>query len=183
MRVVAGKRRGKKLEGLSTSEMRPTTDKVKESIFNVIQFRIEGKVFLDLFAGSGQMGIEALSRGAKGAIFVDCKKSSIDIIKKNIKSCGFSDNSIIINQDFLSYLKSTSDHFDIAFLDPPYKAGILEDALKLAEKRMNKDGVIICECPFEKQMPQEVGNFILYKKYQYGKIAVLLYLDKEEDIL
>lgn len=180
MRIVAGSLKGKKLEGTSSSKMRPTTDKVKEAVFSIIQFKIIGKKFLDLFAGSGQMGLEAISRGAKHAFLVDSQKSSIDFIRKNIKSCGCEDSTTVLFRDSVSFLKTTKEKFDIAFLDPPYETGLLEKTLPMLVHIMNDTGVIICECPFDSNIIENVGPFSLHKKYKYGKIAILVYLNEKE---
>ena len=111
MRVISGQKRGKKLEALVGDTVRPTTDKVKESIFNVIQFDIFGAKFLDLFAGSGQIGIEALSRGAQLATFVDKNKESINVVKRNLSSTGFEKNAKVINMDSILFLEKSSEIF------------------------------------------------------------------------
>lgn len=177
MRVISGKKKGKKLELLKSDTVRPTTDKVKESIFNVIQFDIVGANFLDLFAGSGQIGIEALSRGAKNVTFVDKNRNSINVIKKNLFVTDFLKDSKIINIDALVFLQSQHNYFDIAFLDPPYNTDLLEKSLSMIENVMSKNGIIICEHNIEKFLPNEVANFTLFKIYKYGKIAVSIYMN------
>lgn len=175
MRVITGTARGRRLITLEGDDVRPTTDKVKEALFSIIQFELEGRRVLDLFAGSGQLGIEALSRGAKSAVFVDKSKKSIEIVKANLNSTGLGKNASVINSDSLSFLKTRLDKFDIAFLDPPYSKGILQQALQLMPKVMSESGVIICESPKEEVLPDEVGNFAVAKKYCYGKMALTTY--------
>ena len=175
MRVISGKSRGKRLETLSGGLVRPTTDKVKESIFNIIQFDLQDKSFLDLFSGSGQMGIEAISRGAKEAIFVDKSKRSIEVVKRNLKSVGLCSQALVINSDYRSFLEKTNFNFDIAFLDPPYGTGILQKALDVVINVMNRDGIIICENEVNENLPSLIKNFYCTKKYKYGKIAVSIY--------
>lgn len=177
MRVISGKSRGKKLETLSGGLVRPTTDKVKESIFNIIQFDLQGKSFLDLFSGSGQIGIEAISRGAKEVIFVDKSKKSIEVVKRNLKSLGFCSQAWVVNSDYLSFLEKSNFNFnfDIAFLDPPYGTGILQRALDVVIDVMNRDGIIICENEVNENLPSFIKNFYCTKKYKYGKIAVSVY--------
>lgn len=172
MRVISGSARGRRLKTLEGNDVRPTTDKVKEAMFSAIQFQIPGAVVLDLFAGSGQLGIEALSRGASKAIFVDKSRSSINIITENILTAEFNKSSKIVNMDSLDYLKSTSDKFDIVFLDPPYNKGILEQVLPLLENHMNEGGRIICEHEQRLLLPEKIGEMHLKKKYKYGKIEI-----------
>ena len=175
MRVISGIAKGRKLIPLPGNDVRPTTDKVKEAVFSAIQFDIEGRRFLDLFAGSGQMGLEALSRGAVSAVFVDSSQESLKITKENVAACKFEDCSKIVRSDALSYLAMTNETFDIAFLDPPYKAGLLDKALALLSEKMSNFGIIICEHPPEVSLPEEVAQFKVFKKYRYGKINVTTY--------
>lgn len=179
MRVISGKKRGKRLETLKGESVRPTTDKVKESIFNVIQFDLSGCKFLDLFAGSGQMGIEALSRGAAHATFVDDSRNSISVIKRNLISTDFYKDSKVVNMESILFLKKQQDLFDIAFLDPPYKVGLLEKVLKLIPNAINENGIIICENPIDEELPKTIKGFILQKEYIYGKIKVSVYRNKD----
>lgn len=179
MRVISGKKRGKRLETLKGESVRPTTDKVKESIFNVIQFDLSGCKFLDLFAGSGQMGIEALSRGAAHTTFVDGSRSSIGVIKRNLIITGFCENSKVVNMDSVLFLKKQKERFDIAFLDPPYKVGLLEKTLELIPDIINKNGIIICEHPVDEELPGVIKGFILQKEYIYGKIKVSVYRGRD----
>ncbi len=175
MRVITGIAKGKRLKPLDSMDIRPTTDRVKEAVFSAIQFDIEGRVFLDLFAGSGQMGIEALSRGARFAYFVDSSPEAIKICSENVVSAGFKDSSLIVRRDANSFLSSLSEKVDIAFLDPPYKTGLLEaSALKVADY-MKDSGIIICEHPLEEVLPENFGEFKIFKKYRYGKICISIY--------
>ena len=118
MRVITGKARGRKLITLSGDDVRPTTDKVKESVFSIIQFEVEGRRFLDLFAGSGQMGIEALSRGAKSATFLDLRKDAISVVRKNLEALNLAEDADVRCTDSLGFLRSTSEKFDVVFVDP-----------------------------------------------------------------
>ncbi len=179
MRVITGAARGRRLitpEGLS---VRPTTDAVKESVFSIIQFSIEGRRFLDAFAGSGQMGIEALSRGAKYACFVDNSRESVSVIKKNLALTGLSERAGVFMSDTLSFMKNTGEAFDTVFLDPPYSKGLLQQALTLAAGITNRGGYIICEHPADEFMPDYVGDFRLKKTYKYGKIRISVYTQEE----
>lgn len=176
MRVISGTAGGKNLKTLSGGDIvRPTTDRVKEAVFSSIQFITEGACFLDLFSGSGQIGIEALSRGAKNAYFIDSSKNSIDVIKSNLKTVGFEDKSYVVHSDFKTFLNNTNEKFDIIFLDPPYKTGLLQEALPYAIKCINKNGRILCECPIDEELPEVVGDFIAFRKYKYGNIKITAY--------
>ncbi len=179
MRVITGKARGRKLETLSGEKVRPTTDRIKEAIFSILQFDIEGRRFLDLFSGSGQMGIEALSRGAKEAVFVDSSKNSIAVIKRNLQSTALQENAKILNIDSLSFLAMKNGQFDIAYLDPPYGTGLLQEALPLVAQIMRKSGVIICESPINEKILSNYGEFLLDREYRYGKIKIYTFRHKD----
>ena len=175
MRIITGSRRGRKLKTLEGLAVRPTPDRVKEALFNILQFNVEGRVFLDLFAGSGQIGLEALSRGAALCVFVDSAKESIRVVEKNIQSTGLGDRAKVVGSDFAAYLRGSREMFDIAFLDPPYRTGLLEQALPLVAQRMNPGGVILCEHPKDEALPEAAGAFRLHKTYRYGKIMLTSY--------
>ena len=131
MRVITGTAKGRVLETLSGDDVRPTTAKIKESVFSMIQFQIQGRNFLDLFAGSGQMGIEALSRGAASATFVETRRQAVATVKKNLQTTNLSENAQVFNMDCISFLSMKKGEYDIAFLDPPYKTGLLQKAMEL----------------------------------------------------
>lgn len=175
MRVITGSARGRRLRTLEGNDVRPTTDKVKEAIFSIVQFDIEGSAVLDLFAGSGQMGIEALSRGAKSCIFIDNSRSSIEVTKENVDAVGFRTQSVISNMDSIDFLKTCKYTFDLAFLDPPYNKGLIEKALPLLCEKMSQRGIILCEHEKGLELPDECGNMFKHKTYKYGKIEVTTY--------
>lgn len=176
MRVITGSLRGKKLITLDGIDVRPTTDKVKEAIFSIIQFDLPGASVLDLFAGSGQLGIEALSRGAKHCVFVDKSRESIAVIKENVESCKLNQSARVLNYDAVEYLKMSPGGFDIALLDPPYEQGLIEKSLTLLESKMADGGLVICEHETGLDLPEEFGRLKLRKKYRYGKkVSVTLY--------
>lgn len=179
MRVITGKAGGRKLETLNGNDVRPTTDMVKEAVFSIIQFDIEGRGFLDLFAGSGQMGIEALSRGAQKAIFVDASKNSLAVIKRNLEATGLINGAEVVNSDSISFLKRCDEHFDIAYLDPPYRKGLLQKVLEILPMFMNNSGKIICEHPHDEKLPESVGKFTVKRHYRYGKIMLTLYVHED----
>lgn len=175
MRVITGTARGKRLLTLEGEAVRPTADRVKEGMFSAIQFQVEGRSVLDLFAGSGQLAIEALSRGAAKAVLVDLAKESLSVAEKNLAATGLLGKARLVRSDFASYLLSCRETFDLAFLDPPYRAGLLQKALPLVADRMNPGGSIFCEHPIEEVLPEKAGNFLKKKEYRYGKILVTLY--------
>lgn len=175
MRVITGSARGRVLKTLEGEDVRPTTDRVKEAIFSIIQFEIEGREVLDLFAGSGQLGIEALSRGAAYATFTDLSKDAVSVIKSNLLSTGLHKNSAVLQSDAMTFLRNSRKKFDIIFMDPPYSKGILQKALPLAAEVVNDGGVIVCEHPYGQELPETVGDFALYRSYKYGKLGVTVY--------
>ncbi len=181
MRVITGIARGKNLKTLDGNDVRPTSQKVKEAVFSAIQFDIEGRRVLDLFAGSGQLGIEALSRGARSTVFVDNSAASIKIIKQNIESTGFENLSKVYMSDYSSFTAMSRDIFDIVFLDPPYKQGLLVPALKSVLPLMSDFGIIVCEYPPEVEIPESIGGFQIAKTYRYGKINVSVYRKGADD--
>ncbi len=183
MRIITGTKRGKKLLSLEGESVRPTTDRVKEALFDILQFSLEGRRFLDLFAGSGQIGLEAVSRGAEKVCFVDSSKAALRVVEKNIALTGFSQQSHVFLGDFETFLSATSETFDIAFLDPPYRTGLLERALPLTVKRMAPGGTLICEHPRDEELPERVGAFQKQKTYRYGRILLSVYRksDKEKE--
>ena len=175
MRVITGHARGKRLQTLKGEAVRPTPEKVKEAIFSSIQFDIEGRQFLDLFAGSGQMGIEALSRGAVGCCFCDTSADAIEMIRKNLADCGLADKARVCKTDYAAFLASQTDMFDIAFLDPPYQAGLLLPALGKTVRVMRPYGMILCEHPDDVVLPDHVAGFVRTKQSKYGKVFISFY--------
>ena len=150
MRVITGSARGRRLKELEGMETRPTTGKVKESIFSILQFDIEGRRVLDLFAGTGQLGIEALSRGARECVFIDQRKDAVNLIRENVKLCDLTDNAVVRQGDSMAYLKS-GEKFDIIFLDPPYGSKLLGEALEQITKFdiCREHGIIVAESAVE----------------------------------
>ena len=174
VRVITGSQRGRKLFTLEGNDVRPTTDKVKESIFNIIQFDVPDAKVIDLFAGSGQLGIEALSRGADSCVFVDASSKSIAVVEENLKITNFREKSKTVRSDALGYLDRVIEKYDIALLDPPYKAGLMEDAIERIAPHINENGVIVCETGSEEFLPENIEGFAS-KRYKYGKIALTVY--------
>ena len=158
-------------------ETRPTTGKVTESLFAIIQFDSEGRRVLDLFAGTGQLGIEALSRGAAGCTFVDQRKEAVALVRSKLKLCQLSDKARVVQGEGLSFLSTVREPFHLIFLDPPYKAELLENALKkIAEIDMlTENGIIICESPADKVLPELPQPYQKGREYRYGKIKITVY--------
>ena len=175
MRVITGTLKGKRLTSPEGRDVRPTPDRVKEGLFSALHFDIEGRRILDLFAGSGQLGIEALSRGAKSCVFVDSSKESVKIIKSNISACGLEDKTQVCGMDFASYCAMSNEVFDYVFLDPPNSAGLLTPAIKAVLPLMSDYGAVICEHPPEVKLEPEIGGFYIHKSYRYGKVLVTVY--------
>lgn len=172
MRIISGTARGTKLatlEGLST---RPTIDRVKEGIFSSIQFVVPGAKVLDLFAGSGQMGLEALSRGASKGVFCDSNRRAVDIVIQNAKACGLFDRCKVVNMTAESFLAQTKEVFDIVFLDPPYNMGILDEIIKKVYPILSDNGIIIAESELGWQLKEPVDGLKVQKQFKYGKVYV-----------
>lgn len=183
MRIITGSARGRKLKTLDGLDVRPTTDKVKEAIYSSIQFDIEDAIVLDLFSGSGQMGIEALSRGASMCFFVDKSRASIDCTKDNIDTCGFTKQSRIFNIDSVDFARSTTQKFDIVIIDPPYSKGLIEQVLPLLENKLNIGAKVICEHEKGLILNESFGELHLKKRYSYGKTEVTTFTFGSEEFL
>ena len=177
MRVITGSARGRKLGELQGKDTRPTTDKVKEALFSIIQFDIEGRKALDLFAGTGQLGIEALSRGAAEAVFVDLRKEAAALVRDNLKRTGLEDRAQVVQGDYLAYLTRCGRRFDLIFLDPPYVTGLLEKALETvaAIDILSENGIMVCESASEAVLPQLPAPYEMGREHRYGKIKLTLY--------
>lgn len=175
MRIITGSARGRRLITPQGLDVRPTPEKVKEALFSALQFDIEGRRVLDLFAGSGQLGIEALSRGAESATFVDTSPVSVKTVEKNLETAGLKENARVIKTDYAAFCASAREIFDIIFLDPPYEEGLLLPAIKAVLPITSDYGIVICEHPPHIELPEEVGGFTTNRKYRYGKINVTVY--------
>lgn len=184
MRVISGRARGKKLVSLEGLNTRPTLDRVKEALFNIIQYDVVDKEVLDLFAGSGALGIEALSRGAKSATFCDNSRDAINVITTNVKNTRFLEETTIINKDYVSTLEllhNSNKSFDIIFLDPPYKTNFAEIAIEkiIDFNLLSKDGIIVLETDDTKKEEQiEKQGIEIFDKRKYGRV-ILIFIRKE----
>lgn len=177
MRVIAGKYRGKKLESPKTTSIRPTGDKVKQAIFTKLQFFVADKKVLDLFSGSGALGIEALSRGASDVVFVDSGKEGYNLTKSNLKSVG--ENCRVIFGSFDVALEKLTEKFDLILIDPPYKSGYYEKCLELIYKNhlLSSQGIIVCER--DRTLPFSTQYFELFDTKDYGTVSVDYFKPKE----
>jgi len=177
MRIITGSARGRRLKELEGMETRPTTDRVKEGMFSVLQFDIEGRRVLDLFAGTGQLGIECLSRGAASAVFVDRRADAVKLIRENLKITELSDRARVVSGDSMEYLKALREKFDLILLDPPYAEGLLEMAIAHIAKFdiLAPHGIIVAEHPVDKALPALALPYKLHRTYRYGKIGMTVY--------
>ena len=177
MRVISGSARGVTLKTPNGAKTRPTADRVKEALFSIIQFDIPGSVVLDLFAGTGQLGIEALSRGAKEAYFTDCANDAVKLIRENVCRAKVEGRSVIRCADYLSFLKTCQKKFDIIFLDPPYAEFFLENSLKMITEIdiLQSGGIIVCERPLEKELSDDFSGYTRSKDYKYGNTLLTIY--------
>ena len=174
MRVVSGIAKGRRLKTPSGMEVRPTADSVKEAVFNILRDDVEGRRVLDLFAGSGQMGIEAISRGASEVVFVDISASSLKIVKDNLALCGF--HGEIIKEDALLYLKHASP-FDLIIIDPPYDSDYYEKVLEQIKlfDILTDGGIIVVETRKNRILPEMTLPYKKIKDYGYGSVKISLF--------
>ncbi len=177
MRVITGKARGIQLKTPEGMQTRPTADRVKEALFSIIQFDLPGARVLDLFGGTGQLGIEALSRGAKSAVFVDAREEACRLIRENLKRTNLESLGRVVRGDYLEYLGRCRDKFEIIFLDPPYAEVFLENALKRITEIdiLESNGIIVAERPLGKELPWEFNGYVRSKDYKYGKTLLAIY--------
>lgn len=181
MRVITGKARGIQLKTPHGMLTRPTADRVKEALFSIIRLDIAGANVLDLFGGTGQLGIEALSQGAKKAVFVDAREEACGLIRENLKKTRLEDNASVIRCDYLEYLSRCRETFDIIFLDPPYAEVFLENALNRITEIdiLRSGGIIVTERPLEKDLSQVFLGYSRSKDYKYGKTLLTIYRKEE----
>ena len=177
MRVIAGTARGTQLKTPEGMQTRPTIDRVKEALFSIIHFDLPGAKVLDLFGGTGQLGIEALSRGAASATFVDQAEPACRLIKENLRRAKLEDGAKVVRGDYMEYLSRCREEYDIILLDPPYAEVFLENALKrIAEiDILRSGGIMVAERPVGKDLPWEFPGFTRSKDYKYGTVLLTLY--------
>ena len=181
MRVITGIAGGRKLKSPEGMSVRPTTDHVKQALFNILQFDLEGRKVLDLFGGSGQLGIEALSRGAREAVFTDSSKRSVQLIRENLKRCGLEGK--VLQTDALTYL-SQGEKFDVIFIDPPYDSELYAAVLERinAVDNLTEGGIIICEARAETVLPEMSAPYRKQKERKYGNVKLCIYSKGEQVI-
>lgn len=174
MRVISGTARGRRLKELPGMDTRPTTDKVKESMFNIVQFDIEGRRVLDLFGGTGQLGIEALSRGAEHCDFVDASRQATAVIRENLCTVGFTQRASVHQGDAQAYLSTCRRNYDLILLDPPYHSELLEQCIQTVTKFdiLSQHGIIVCESELDKQLEPLLEPYGAVRTYRYGKIKL-----------
>ena len=177
MRVITGKARGVQLKTPDGMLTRPTTDRVKEALFSILQFDLPGAKVLDLFGGTGQLGIEALSRGAASAVFVDSRREACQLIRSNLKKTHLEPYASVVQSDYLEYLNRCRERFDLILLDPPYAEVFLENSIKRITEIdiLQSNGIIAAERPLGKELPWEFQGFTRSRDYKYGKILLTLY--------
>ena len=177
MRVITGKARGTVLKTPEGLQTRPTADRVKEALFSIIQFDVPGAKVLDLFGGSGQLGIEALSRGAKQAVFVDESDAACKLIRENLRRTKLESDARIIRSDYMAFLNTCHDKFDLIFLDPPYAEVFLENAIKRISEIdiLQSGGIIVAERPLGKEILWDFPGFSRSKDYKYGNCLLTLF--------
>ncbi|MBE6183676.1 16S rRNA (guanine(966)-N(2))-methyltransferase RsmD [Heyndrickxia ginsengihumi] len=186
MRVISGKQKGKILNAVPGMGTRPTTDKVKEAIFNMIGPYFSKGIGLDLFAGSGGLGIEALSRGMEKIIFIDRDFQAVQTIKTNLQKCGLESKSEVFRNNAERALKAVVKRnmvFDVVFLDPPYKKQKLVEILSfLAEQHLlSENGYVVCEHAVEIELPEEVSSLTIYKQAKYGITGITIYIHRGDN--
>lgn len=177
MRVITGRARGVTLKTPDGLQTRPTTDRVKEALFSVIHFDIPGVQVLDLFGGTGQLGIEALSRGAKRAVFVDESDKACKLISENLRRTRMEQEGSVVRSDYMAYLGRCREKFNIIFLDPPYAEVYLENSLKRITEIdiLQSGGIIVTERPVGKDLPFAFEGYDRSKDYKYGNTLITLY--------
>ena len=173
MRIIAGKYRGRVLKEFKGREIRPTADRAKEAIFNILQTEIYGSAFLDLFCGTGNMGIEALSRGAEFVLFNDKARASINLADKNLKRLKVNEGFRLSNLDAVTLLKNCAEKFNVVYIDPPYKSQLGLEALKEVERVLEEDGIVVFED--EKPFEDKIDGLIHYDSRKYGRVHLAFF--------
>ena len=177
MRVITGKARGVQLKTPDGMATRPTSDRVKEALFSIINFDIPGMTVLDLFGGTGQLGIEALSRGAEKAVFVDASEAACKLIRENLKRTKLEGQGRVVRGDYLSFLRSCREKFGIIFLDPPYAEEFLENALNCITEIdiLQSGGIIVTERPLDKSLLLDFPGYTCSRDYKYGNTLITIF--------
>ncbi len=184
MRVIAGTARGRRLKELQGMDTRPTTDKVKESLFNIIQFEIQDRKVLDLFGGTGQLGIEALSRGSRHCTFVEMRRDALALLKENLKTVNLQDQARVVQGDAIAFLTSCKEKFDVILLDPPYHTDLMDRAVEsiLRFDILAEHGIMVCETAADRELPPLPEElFEPGRSYRYGQIKLSIFRRKGKE--
>lgn len=178
MRIISGDYRFRHILAPDDRSVRPTGDKVKGAMFNIVQDRIYGAKVCDLFAGSGNLGLEALSRGASKCWFGDNSRQSIRYIRDNIKTCGAEEKSVVVQGGFAKTLDRIDEKIDIFLIDPPYGSGLLEKSVELISEMdlLAEDGVIITEHERHEDIPEKIGKYRKIKEKKYGIVVLSIFI-------
>lgn len=182
MRIIAGDFKGRKLFTPKDNRIRPTTDKVKESVFSMAAPYLEDSVVIDLFSGTGNLGLEALSRGALRCYFGDKSRESMELTRQNISHCRQEDHAVTILGDYEYVLRKIPEKVDLVFLDPPYKKGLIQDCFALISELslLSQEGIIVAEHGTKELLEDTISDFVKIKEKAYGTIAVSIYGYREE---
>lgn len=183
MRIIAGQLKGRKIEVPADKLIRPTSGKVKEALFSMTGPTLEGAVVIDLFSGTGSLGLEAVSRGAAKVYFGEKSKAGIQLTSKNISNCKVEDRCKLIRGDWEHVLDQIHEPADLIFLDPPYKAGLIESCLERIWQRklLAEDGIIAAEHDVRQKLPETIGGFSIWKVRKYGDTLITLYAVLSEE--
>ena len=181
MRVITGAARGVPMATLPGEDVRPTSQRVKEAMFSAIQFEIADRRVLDAFAGSGQLGIEALSRGAESCLFLELDSKALEMVRQNLERTKLIDKAKLMQVDAVQYMRRMADTFDLILLDPPYGIQLLQTAIPIAAEKLNDDGIMICEAPTQESLPEQCGDVRLHKTYKHGKTKLCVYRKSESE--
>jgi 16S rRNA (guanine966-N2)-methyltransferase len=185
LRVIAGEYKGRRLDPVEGTDIRPTSDKVKEALFSILGGAVIDSTFLDLFGGTGGIGIEALSRGARHVVFIDSNNRSIKVLRGNLKRLDIKEHVEVYNADYSTAIRKLYKYgkrFDIIYIDPPYGIGLAESALKEIDQNpiLSQAGLIVVEHDSKEDMPQKVGKLYLYRNKKYGNTVLSFYSTNEQ---
>lgn len=185
MRIISGKAKGRKILSPATNETRPTLDRIKEAIFNIIQIYVPDAVTIDVFAGTGSLGLEAASRGAREVYLIDKSPVTFPLLKQNIENLHFEDNCYALNTDAYSALRNFASKgkvFDLIFIDPPYLKNLIPEAIRIVDENnmLHKDGIIVTKIDSSEEIFEGTKNIKMYDKRKYGNTTVCLYRIEEE---
>lgn len=185
MRVIAGMAKGHSLKAPKGNKTRPTSDRIREALFNILQNVVHDASILDLFAGTGALGIEALSRGAKRATFVESWSAAYQCIISNLAATKLTEFAEVVHDDAFAFLNSCQDKYDIIFIDPPYQKNFAEEALKTIGQKslLTADGLVVVETSKDENLPPVLSTLINYRQNRYGDTVLWFYRsaeDKEE---